>query len=38
MVGSMHNFSYLGGLIGMIVSVTYSIQKKRKIKKEYNNV
>ena len=26
MVGSMHNFSYLGGLIGMIVSVTYSIQ------------
>lgn len=38
MVGSMHNFSYLGGLIGMIVSVTYSIQKKRKIKTEYNNV
>ena len=37
-VGSMHNFSYLGGLIGMIVSVTYSIQKKRKIKTEYNNV
>jgi len=38
MVGSMHNFSYLGGLIGMIVSVTYSIQKKRKIKTEYNRV
>ncbi len=25
MVGSMHNFSYLGGLIGMIIGITYQI-------------
>lgn len=30
MVGSMHNFSYIGGLVGMIISVIYSIRKKRK--------
>ena len=30
MVGSMHNFSYLGGIIGLIVGVTYSIKQKRK--------
>jgi len=29
-VGSMHNFSYLGGLIGMIVGITYSIRKRFK--------
>lgn len=29
MVGSMHNFSYLGGLIGMIISIIYSIRKRR---------
>jgi hypothetical protein len=29
-VGSMHNFSYLGGLIGLIVGVSYSIRMKRK--------
>ena len=32
MVGAMHNFSYLGGLIGMIISVIYSIRKKKKNK------
>lgn len=32
MVGSMHNFSYLGGFIGLIFGVRYSL--KRKIKKE----
>ena len=31
MVGSMHNFSYLGGLIGLIVSIIYSIRMKKKI-------
>jgi len=30
MVGSMHNFSYLGGLVGMILSVVYSIQQKKR--------
>lgn len=30
MVGSMHNFSYLGGLIGLIGAITYSIRQKRK--------
>lgn len=30
-VGSMHNFSYLGGLIGLVVAVTYSINQKRKL-------
>lgn len=29
-VGSMHNFSYLGGLIGMIGGIIYSIRQKRK--------
>ncbi|MBB3697045.1 hypothetical protein KMW28_21630 [Flammeovirga yaeyamensis] len=29
MVGSMHNFSYLGGLIGLISAITYSIRQKR---------
>ena len=29
-VGSMHNFSYLGGLTGMIAGVIYSVRQKRK--------
>jgi len=29
-VGSMHNFSYLGGLIGVIAGVIYSVRQKRK--------
>lgn len=29
-VGCMHNFSYLGGLIGLIAGVIYSIRQKRK--------
>ena len=33
MVGLMHNFSYLGGLIGMIAGIVYSIFQKRKISK-----
>ena len=28
-VGSMHNFSYLGGLIGLIAGTIYSIRQKR---------
>ncbi|MGB1041774.1 MAG: hypothetical protein ACPGU6_00130 [Tenacibaculum sp.] len=32
MVGSMHNFSYLGGLIGLIGGIIYSIRQKRKYK------
>lgn len=31
-VGSMHNFSYLGGLIGLIVGIIYSASLKRKQK------
>jgi hypothetical protein len=30
MVGSMHNFSYLGGLLGLIAAVGYHIYVKRK--------
>lgn len=31
-VGSMHNFSYLGGLIGLITGIVYSVkQKKNKV-------
>lgn len=29
-VGSMHNFSYLGGLFGLIVGIIYSIKQKKK--------
>lgn len=31
MVGSMHNFSYLGGLFGLIVGIIYSVIQKKKI-------
>lgn len=30
MVGSMHNFSYLGGLIGLMAGVIYSVKQKKK--------
>ncbi|NRT16655.1 hypothetical protein HNP99_003026 [Flavobacterium sp. 28A] len=30
MVGSMHNFSYLGGLIGLVFAVIYSVKQKKK--------
>jgi hypothetical protein len=29
-VGSMHNFSYLGGLIGLIAGIVYSLRQKQK--------
>lgn len=29
MVGSMHNFSYLGGVIGMMVGLVYSIRQRK---------
>lgn len=32
-VGSMHNFSYLGGLTGLIAGVIYSIRQKQKFAK-----
>ena len=32
LVGSMHNFSYIGGLIGMIISIIYSIEKRKTAK------
>lgn len=32
MVGSMHNFSYLGGLFGLIAAVTYHIRIRKKTK------
>jgi hypothetical protein len=31
-VGSMHNFSYLGGLTGLIAGIVYSVKQKRKLK------
>ena len=33
MVGSMHNFSYLGGFIGLIFGVIYTIKKKNEYKR-----
>ena len=33
-VGSMHNFSYLGGLTGLIAGLVYSIRQKRKLRFE----
>lgn len=36
MVGSMHNFSYLGGLIGLIIGIIYSVKQNKKTR--YNNV
>lgn len=32
MVGSMHNFSYLGGLIGLIAAVIYHVRVRKKSK------
>ncbi|MFK7755583.1 MAG: hypothetical protein AB8B53_01485 [Flavobacteriales bacterium] len=32
MVGSMHNFSYLGGLIGLVCGIIFSIRQKTKYK------
>lgn len=34
MVGSMHNFSYLGGLIGLVIAILYSIKQKIKFKQQ----
>ncbi|WP_445722216.1 hypothetical protein [Flavobacterium sp.] len=31
MVGSMHNFSYIGGLIGLIISIRFSFKQKGKL-------
>ena len=31
MVGSMHNFSYLGGLIGLVFGIIYSVKQKKEI-------
>lgn len=32
-VGSMHNFSYLGGLAGLIAGIIYSVKQKKKSSK-----
>jgi len=37
-VGSMHNFSYLGGLTGLIAGTIYSVLQKKKIKTPYNKL
>lgn len=36
-VGSMHNFSYLGGLTGLIAGTIYSIKQKRKYAPTHTN-
>jgi len=33
MVGAMHNFSYIGGAIGTILGIFYSIRKRKKVEK-----
>ena len=37
-VGSMHNFSYLGGLTGLIVGIIHSVNQKRKSTKSQQSV
>jgi hypothetical protein len=37
-VGSLHNFSYLGGLLGLFAGITYLIIQKKKIKAVANSV
>lgn len=32
LVGSMHNFSYIGGLVGLTFAIIYQIKQRRKIK------
>jgi hypothetical protein len=32
-VGNMHNFSYIGGIVGMLVGIIHIIVKKRQIRK-----
>lgn len=36
-VGSMHNFSYLGGLTGLIAGTIYSVKQKRKFENKNND-
>ena len=36
-VGSMHNFSYLGGLTGLVAAIIYSVRQKRKFADMDNN-
>ncbi|WP_298338423.1 hypothetical protein [uncultured Algibacter sp.] len=35
MVGSMHNFSYLGGLIGLIIGIIYSVKQRKNNATQY---
>ena len=35
-VGSMHNFSYLGGLLGLIAGIIYSVKERKKNSLEEN--
>jgi hypothetical protein len=37
MVGSMHNFSYIGGLTGMIAGIIYIIRQNHKLRQSNNN-
>ena len=30
-VGSMHNFSYLGGILGLILAITWQIRNRKKL-------
>lgn len=36
-VGSMHNFSYLGGLLGLMAGAIYSVRQKREFEHEIKN-
>lgn len=38
MVGSMHNFSYIGGLVGLIFAIIYQRRQRRKIKTGGNRI
>jgi hypothetical protein len=37
-VGSIHNFSYLGGLLGLLISIVYMIRLILQLKAKQNNI
>ena len=37
-VGCIHNFGYLGGIIGLFVAIVYTIRSKRKMTHKENNL
>lgn len=34
----MHNFSYLGGVIGLIIGIVYQVRIKKKMEESISNI